>query len=150
MLMYLFFSFLSFFAWLSPNYTPLDATSSLSVKVKDISKKEGFIRVAIYKNTKDFLKDKGQFIGKSLPVTSNEMVINFDKLPYDTYAIAVYHDLNSNFKFDTNFFGVPTESYGFAKTPKSKWRAPYFKEVGLSISSPNKEVTVSIKKWLDY
>jgi len=43
------------------------------------------------------------------------------------YAFSVVHDENMNGKMDTNFFGIPSEGYGFSQNAKGFMSAPGFK-----------------------
>ena len=65
------------------------------------------------------------------------------------YVVAGFQDLNGNGKLDKNFFGVPTEPYGFAKVPPSKWRAPSFGEVSTTVG-PDDRITIELRHWDAY
>ena len=43
--------------------------------------------------------------------------ITIDDLKESNYAVAIYHDQNSNNEFDT-FFAIPKEKYGFSNNAK--------------------------------
>ncbi|PPK84734.1 uncharacterized protein (DUF2141 family) [Neolewinella xylanilytica] len=65
------------------------------------------------------------------------------------YVIAAFQDLNGNGKLDTNLFGVPTEPYGFAKTPPTKWRAPSFEEIATQVAEGD-QLKIELKSWDQY
>ena len=65
------------------------------------------------------------------------------------YVVAAFQDMNGNGKLDRNFFGVPTEPYGFAKLPPSKWRAPDYDEIKTRIDGPDR-LTIELKHWNEY
>ena len=65
------------------------------------------------------------------------------------YVVAGFQDLNGNGKLDKNFFGVPTEPYGFARVPPSKWRAPSFGEVATPVANGDR-VTIELRHWDAY
>ena len=48
-------------------------------------------------------------------------------LEESTYAVAIYHDQNSNKKFDT-FFAIPKEKYGFSNDAPVLFGPPKFKQ----------------------
>ena len=43
------------------------------------------------------------------------------------YAIAAFHDANSDGKLNASF-GIPTEGFAFSRNPAMKMRAPRFNE----------------------
>ena len=48
------------------------------------------------------------------------------------YAIAIYHDKNSNNKFDT-FFAIPQEKYGFSNNAPVFFGPPSFEEASFFV-----------------
>lgn len=54
-----------------------------------------------------------------LPVGGGTASFRFENLPSGSYALAVYHDENSNGQLDKNFLGLPTERYGFSNNARS-------------------------------
>jgi len=49
-------------------------------------------------------------------------------LPPGRYAISAFFDLNGNGELDTNFFGIPSEPYGFSNQVRPAMRAATFEE----------------------
>ena len=85
------------------------------VNVKNVQHHEGNIKAILY-NRDNFLTDK--FIScieipmQNTQGTTAQMV--FKNLPAGSYAIAIYHDLNSNDNFDRNWFGYPKEPFAIS------------------------------------
>lgn len=75
---------------------------------------------------------------------NGDTYIVFDKLPAGTYAVSLYHDANSNKKLDTNFFGLPTEAYGFGNNARGIFGPPSFKNSSIEIE-PGKITEVAIE-----
>ena len=65
------------------------------------------------------------------------------------YVLAAFQDLNGNGELDRNILGVPTEPYGFAKVPPSKWRSPSFEEVATRVEGTD-EVRIEVRPWSEY
>ena len=59
-----------------------------------------------------------------------------------TYAVAIYHDENGNKKFDKNFFGLPTEGFGFSNNPGILFGPPDHDEAAFEVGDT--PVTVHI------
>lgn len=101
-------------------------TGTLNLEIKNIKNKKGKIRITVFDNQKDFLKK-----GEEIPVKVNQtgsIKVNLDDLPFGTYAISIFHDLNNNGKLDVNFFGIPEEPYGFSNNIRPRFRAPKYNE----------------------
>lgn len=124
-------------------------TGKLIIKINNVSKNSGIIWIGLYDSADNYLiKEKS--ILKKIDVTQkgyHEMVI--DSLPFGTYAMALFHDVNANGEMDRNLLGIPSEPYAFSKKPKSKWRLPKFDEVKFNFSQEVQEIDTKLKKWWD-
>ena len=58
------------------------------------------------------------------------------------YAIAIYHDKNSNNKFDT-FLSIPQEKFGFSNDAKSFFGPPSFDEAAFYLKK-NQRLKIEI------
>ncbi len=65
--------------------------------------------------------------------SGKETILSFE-VPPGTYAVAVYHDANSNGKLDANFLGIPREGYGVSNDVRPRFRAPRFSEARVSVT----------------
>lgn len=131
------------------HYSESVLSGKLIVKIDNVSKSSGIIWIGLYDSADTYLiKEKS--ILKKIDVTQkgyHEMVI--DSLPFGTYAIALFHDINANGEMDRNLLGIPSEPYAFSKKPKSKWRLPKFDEVKFDFSKDEQEIATQLKKWWD-
>ena len=59
--------------------------------------------------------------------------LHIDHVPPGRYAIAVFHDENSNRNLD-KFAGIPKEGFAFSRNPSIKFRAPRFEEVAVDVT----------------
>ena len=64
-------------------------------------------------------------------------------VPAGTYAIRIFLDLNNNQKLNTNFFGKPTEPFGFSNNPKVHFKTPPFSKISFSIEGL-REITIDL------
>ena len=115
------------------SYTrPSFAQHSLDVIVKNIKTTEGTVRVAIFTNEKDFLKNAYQ--GKSVKVSGNTAIVSFDGLPSGAYAISLFHDENDNGELDTNFIGIPKEGFAFGNNAMGTFGPPSFDRAKVEVT----------------
>ena len=125
----------------------ISSTMAMSITI-DITgvnvKKDGELYVGLY-NSKDSFKDRLKTYKNTIVgIYSNSIEITFKDIPKGVYAIAVFHDENKNGKLDKNFFGVPTEGYGFSNNIKPALRGANFDESKFDLYS-NKKITVKMR-----
>ena len=140
-------------AWLSPvgqpsaneplMSTPV-ATASLTIDVSGVKERKGKLQVALYNSGKDFPETE-PYRGEVLNITAdNDLKVVFQDLPPGNYAVAVYHDKNSNGKLDKNLLGVPVEDYGFSNDNRgARLSAPSFEDTKLRVE--NQPVSLQIE-----
>ena len=114
---------------------------TVTVEVSDIKEIKGLISVGLYSGEKGF-PDKGkEYKGKDVEVTAGTVACTFEDVPDGTFAVAVFHDSNSNGKLDKNFLGIPKEGYAFSNNA-SAIGAPAFKDASFEFTGSK---TIKIK-----
>ena len=109
------------------------AQNSLTIQISNIETKKGILEVALFNKKEGFLKSGSQYKKMRVKVTGNAQNVTFENLPKGNYAVALYHDENSDNKCNTNFIGIPTEGYGFSNNVKPKLSAPSFDATKIAI-----------------
>ena len=96
------------------------SSAELIIKVLNIEKKlDQFILLyMIIQNSFLKMRKKIGFKKKVIDIVDNEVTI-YD-LDESYYAVAIYHDKNSNDEFDT-FLSIPQEKFGFSNDAKVFW-----------------------------
>ncbi len=87
----------------------------ITVEILGIKEIKGRISMALYNKSEDFPETDKSYKGVFVKVTKETVKYTFSNIPNGYYAIAVYHDSNSNNKLDKNFLGIPKEGYAFSK-----------------------------------
>lgn len=64
-------------------------------------------------------------------------------LPKGDYAIAIYHDKNSDGKCNMGFLGIPKEGYGFSNNYKPIIKPPSFNNCKINLIS-NQSITIKL------
>jgi len=119
--------------------TNLIAQDKLEVTIKNIKESKGLIRVSLFNNENDFLK---QALESKTVKASNEVKVVFDNLKPGEYAVSVIHDVNENKELDKGFMGIPQEPYGFSNDARGKFGPPSYEESKLIVKG---DVKTSIK-----
>lgn len=120
----------------------LAAAADLTVQVDDVKAAEGNIMVAVY-TADGFLKKHVKASSAAADMAGNKIV--FADLPEGDYAVAVYHDANSNGKMDSNLLGIPTEDYGFSNNAVGKFGPPKFDAAKVTVPATGATLRVSLK-----
>ncbi len=118
-------------------------TGTVIVEISDINDPKGLMSIGLYSNKKGF-PDKGkEYKGKDVEVTGQTLVYTFEDVPFGTYAIAIFHDTNSNGKLDKNFLGIPKEGYAFSNNVFGTFGPPDFKDASFEFDG-NKTVKIKM------
>jgi uncharacterized protein (DUF2141 family) len=107
------------------------SAATLQVKVDGVSSDKGTVNV--------YVCDQANFpknckIAVVVPAHAGTVTADFPEVPAGTWAVTVFHDENSNKKFDTNALGIPKEGYGFSNGAKARFSAPSFKEAAITLA----------------
>ena len=81
-------------------------------------------------------------ITQSVPASVRR--IEFHGIRPGRYAIALFHDENSNHRLDT-FLGIPREGFGFSRNPRIRFGAPRFDQVSVELAPGPFRTTVEMK-----
>jgi len=57
----------------------------------------------------------------------------------------VFHDENNNALLDKNFFGIPTENYGFSQNVRGTLGAPEFEAAAFSVQDTDIELHITLE-----
>lgn len=105
----------------------------LTVEINNINTMKGAVKVAVFNTDKNFLGKDSAIRNYSLNVDATTKKIVIDDLPKGDYAIAIYHDVNSDDECNLNFIGIPKEPYGFSNNFKPRFSAPKFADCKISL-----------------
>ena len=120
-----------FFTMLLTSLSSALTAAELTITIKDITKLEGHMLVALYDTQKDYKSGESKWSAK-VKVDKNEQTVTFKDLPAGDYAVKLYHDENDNNELDSNMFGIPKEGYGFSNN-KANFGPSDYQEAKFSI-----------------
>ena len=109
------------------------SAGEIIIQVSNIEEKRGTIHYGVYNNPKLFPDESGKIHGGFEDVSKViEDGLSIGGLEESNYAIAIFHDKNSNNKFDT-FFSIPKEKFGFSKNAKIFFGPPKFEDASIFV-----------------
>jgi uncharacterized protein (DUF2141 family) len=121
----------------------------LHINIRGINSEEGNIKVALYikDNEKGFLKDLDLSIRKKIVIIKNKQAgVSFSDLPYGTYAVSLFHDINNNNILERAPIGYPIEPYGVSGN-KQTLGPPKFDDCKFVINSPDKHLNIDLRTY---
>ena len=137
----------SVYTFLSLVLLPEEKSGKLILEIKNITEEQGTIWVGIYDSPSTFMVKEKSIVEGVKVNQSGAMEIPFESLPFGSYAIALFHDLNNNGELDRNVLGIPSEPFAFSKPPKSKWRVPKFKEISFDFYAKDQRLETNLSTW---
>ena len=115
----------------------------LEVTVKNIKEGQGTIRVGLFTNEDDFLKNAAE--GKVVKATAKEITVVFENLKPGDYGLSVFHDENENGEIDSNLLGIPKEGFAFGNNAMGSFGPPSFDKAKVSIKTGSEKQMLNLK-----
>ena len=119
---------------------------TLAVNVTNADPSTGYVLLILFEGAEGFPSDQDKakaYDGEK--VSNGQATIVFHDLPEGEYAIAAFHDANSNGKMDTNMLGIPKEAYGASNDAKGTLGPPKFEDARFEIQGDT-EITIKLRK----
>jgi uncharacterized protein (DUF2141 family) len=124
-------------------------SGTVKLKVEGVLEGQGQVRIALEKNAKDF--DSGGFetpkyLSRVEDAKDDAVSVVFPAVPYGTYAIKVFQDLDGDGKLKTGFMGAPEEPWGFSNDATGFMGPADFSDAKFELDSSELELTIRLKK----
>jgi len=133
------------FLFSAPAFAQDDAT--LTIKIERVSKNRGNIRIAMYDGSNWGGTEGKPAAGSVVPAIPGQTVVTLTGLKPGTYAIKTFQDENKNEKMDFDWFGIPTERFGFSNDAKPRFEQPSFDQAKFEVKPGTNEATITLR-WL--
>jgi uncharacterized protein (DUF2141 family) len=117
----------------------------LNVNVERVRSARGLIAVTLYPDeARKFLAKGGALYVVRVParVPATRVCVNVPGP--GVYALGVYHDANSNRRFDRTGLGLPAENFGFSNNPKPFFGIPHFSGVRVRVTRSGTWTTIRL------
>jgi uncharacterized protein (DUF2141 family) len=135
--------FMLAFLFLFPEISKSQSVGVIYVNIEEIEMEQGTLRIGLFTENDKFLEVPSY--SKDVPANGrNSVQVSFENIPYGTYAISIYQDLDDNEELDTNFIGIPKEPVGFSNDHQPKMSAPNFKGAKFILDEPSHTQTVKM------
>lgn len=114
----------------------------LTVDITGQENTKGSIAFAIHKNQDGFPEKNSTAVYRNF-ISFNQIPHKVE-LPKGEYAISIYHDENNNKELDTNFVGIPKESFGFSNNAIGLMGPPSFEKAKIILNA-DKKIQIKFK-----
>jgi len=139
----------SFFNKPTQNHTPSDPESPLIVIVDKLENAQSPVFIALYTPSNKFGHDRDIFYAEIVqPQNEKKVQLTIQGIPYGTYAIGAFQDLNGSRILDKNFLGIPTKPYGFSNNVKPRFGPPTFHECKFVYNNENRWIHIRLIRGL--
>lgn len=115
------------------------------ITVRSCKSDRGKIMIALYNSSDTYMREKRALRKKVVKISNQTAQIHFEGLPYGNYAFVLFHDENSNLKFDKNIVGVPKEGYGFSNNARGTFGPPSFEKSRFTLATWKYKTEVSLQ-----
>ncbi len=120
----------------------------LHITVQKFRSPQGVVHISVYDGEQSYDAEDDAVRMVSIPVEEAMRGMTFDGLAGGEYAVTLYHDENDNGDLDMNFFGIPTEGYGFSNNAKPVFSKPDFDRVKVVVGDFDRtEAIIDIQYW---
>lgn len=116
----------------------------LNIAVSLPADRQGAVMVAVFDKAEGFPRGMPLRTGIAQSVQGNVKLV-FAGLPTGDYAVTAFLDENGNAKLDANFFGVPTELYGFSRNARNLVGPPAFAEAAFRVEDGAQQQAFDLK-----
>ncbi|HBQ58879.1 MAG TPA: hypothetical protein DD671_04450 [Balneolaceae bacterium] len=120
-------------------------TSNFKLVIEAIPEVKGEVRVAIFDSREKYDSKEEPIHAVVLSVDEKTLTWSNDSLPYGDYAIAIYHDKNTNGELDTNLLGIPKEAYGFSNNARGRFGPASWEDASFSVEGEETQINISLQ-----
>jgi uncharacterized protein (DUF2141 family) len=117
---------------------------AVRIRVRNVLDSVGTITVDLHGDVPDdFLKK--QIARVRVPAIRGETLVCIPVDHAGRFAIALYHDRNSNRHLDKNFIGLPSEPVGISNDPHFFLRRPRFDEAAFTATDRGADLVITLR-----
>jgi uncharacterized protein (DUF2141 family) len=104
----------------------------------------GVLKVALCPSKEAYDEEVGCTL-QTVAASGNTVSCTFNGLAPGTYAVKVFHDINSNGVMDTSWIGWPQEPYGFSNDAPVNLGVPSFKLAAIAVKGGTQTSRINLR-----
>ena len=123
-----------------------DHTGTLIIHIEGVRNTAGQIRVTLFKSKEGFPDNPDRsFKRMSVPIKNQDSItVEFQRIDFGEYAVAVLHDEDNDGKMKTGIFGIPLEGYAISNNAKGTFGPPSFEDAKFFLRSDSLAIRVKM------
>ena len=118
----------------------------LIITITDLKSAKAPVIFSVYEDEATYLDPKAQLKTYRFVPKGKTLRMKLTDLPFGTYAIAFYQDMNDSGEIDKNALGIPKEPYAFSNDIRPKLSAPSFDDCKFEYSEKENSIKVRMGK----
>lgn len=124
----------------------ISLSGDLTVAVDAINSQEGNVCFKLFAGSQGFPnEDESAVLKQCVPVAEVPLTITFEDLAFGNYALAVYHDANTDGVMNRNALGMPSEGYGFSNDAPAITGPAQFADAMFLIAGPDTDIQLTMR-----
>lgn len=122
----------------------------IRVTVTNVKKSKGYVVADLHNHiVEDFLDPEKVVVRVRQDAVKGTTEFCIPLSQPGDYAIAFYHDQNSDRRFNKGFLRIPKERFAMSTNPNYKKRKPYYDEVDFTVGEDGLDMTVRLVRARD-
>lgn len=114
---------------------PAGDTTTVTAVIIGVESDEGTMMLALFASEDGFPSDSTKAFRRVLHSSEKDSVVFvLEDVPPGVYAVSVLHDEDSDGKMATDFWGRPSEGYGFSRDAKGFMGPPGFDKAAFQVA----------------
>lgn len=105
----------------------------LRVSITNIKNIKGVIKIGLFNDESTFPNKGEEYLTIKVDVKQSSHTILISDIPKGDYAVSIFHDENTDDECNTNFIGLPKESYGFSNNYRPRFRTPTYDDCKIGL-----------------
>lgn len=121
-----------------------NAHNVIQVDVSGLRNDKGQVYCALYNSAADFPSNSAKAVSHAKSAIANDKAVcDFTGIAPGTYAVATFHDENSNGRLDTNPMGIPEEGVGASNDAKGNFGPPKFTDAAFQFKGGRLDIRIN-------
>jgi len=122
----------------------------IRMRVDNVKNSKGYIVADLHNHIEaDFLDPEKVVLRVRASAVKGSTSLCIPLMQPGDYAIAIYHDKNSNRRFDKGFLRIPKERFGMSNDPKFKLDSPTYEQAAFPVGETGADITIRLVKSSD-
>ncbi|RPH89344.1 MAG: DUF2141 domain-containing protein [Calditrichaeota bacterium] len=128
--------------WAAQNEESKQIVGNMTIIVSGLKNNNGNVKIGLFNSKESYNGDSQLFKGANIKIENKQVKWEVKNIPFGEYAIKAFHDEDIDDKMDTNFLGIPTESYGFSNNAKARFGPPSFDEAKFYFDTQDMQIDI--------